>query len=157
MKEWWHALSLRDKRILCLGGFIIAAILFYEGVLHPLITKNQSLHQQIQTNKQLIVWMRAIHQEIYTLEKKPTTHFVGHSALSVLQDELKKSNLLDAITELKQAENNAVKLNFQAIYFDRLMTWIIKMYKEQGFVVVQMEVSPHTSLGMVNGTMVLRE
>jgi general secretion pathway protein M len=157
MKGWWNTLSLRDKRVLCSGLFIITCMLLYECVWHPLIDKNQLLHQQIQDNKQLIVWMSTVNQEIQTLEKKPTNHFKGHSSLSIVQDELKKSKLIEQITELKQAENDSIQLHFQGIYFDKLMSWLIKIYQEQGFVIAQIEVSPTDGIGIVNGQMILQK
>lgn len=156
MKEWWNALSLRDKRVLSLGLFILIVIMLYEVIWNPLLTKNQLLRQQVQDNKKLIVWMRAAGKQIQSLEKKPINQSIKHSSLSILQEELKKSNLMGQISELKQAENNSVQLHFQAIYFDKLMSWLIKIYQEQGFVVSQIEVNSDSNVGRVSGQMVLK-
>lgn len=155
MKEWWNSISLRDKRILSLGFLFIICIVSYEFLWLPLVTENQLLRQQLQNNKELIIWMRTVNEKIHSLEKKTTVHSAGHSSLSIVQSELEKTKLIEHITELKQAENDSVQLHFQAISFDKLMEWLIHLYQEQGLAVSRIEVTSNNA-GIINGQMVLK-
>jgi general secretion pathway protein M len=160
MKEWWNSLSLRDKRLASLAGIIVIVTLLYILIWSPLVNKNDLLRTQIQHNKQLLVWMKAANEQIETLQKNDRSHQTSVSSaslLSTLQTSIKQSSLKDKFTQLKQSENDSVQLSFQSVNFDELITWLIKIWQEQGISVSQISVTPLASIGNVNAEMNLKK
>jgi type II secretory pathway component PulM len=159
MKEWWSHLSLRDKRIACLGISFVFIILLYSIILLPFIDKNKLLRTQIQHDKSLLVWMKAVNQQIKTLQKSPSISIshTDESPLSMVQNEMKANSLAGKLTQLKQAESDSVQLNFQSLHFDELITWLTQISQRQGLVVAQTSITSIDSSGTVNAEITLKK
>lgn len=159
MKEWWNNLSLRDKRIVFFGGIIVIITLLYFFILQPLSDKNAMLRTQIEHNKQLLAWMKAANKQIAVLQKKSTNISTPHSnasALSIVQNEIKQSSLAGKFTQLKQAEDDSVQLNFQAVNFDELIVWLTDLWQTHGLIVTQAAIDPTGTAGIVSAEMTLK-
>jgi type II secretory pathway component PulM len=157
MKEWWNSLSLRDKRIGLTGLLILVIAILYSLIWNPLIKENERLRERVQQNNELLAWMKTASEKIQVLQKNVPLHSASQSSLSIVQDELKKSGLTEHFTDLKQSENDSVQLHFQAIHFDALIQWLIKIGQEQDLITSQINVIPVDATGIVNGEMTLKK
>jgi type II secretory pathway component PulM len=160
MKDWWNQLSLRDKRTAFFGAIIVVIALLYALILAPLATKNAFLRTQIEHDKQLLVWMKAANKKILALQKSPQTKPSMNStasALSITQDQIKESPFADKFSQLKQAENEGVQLNFQTVNFDALIAWLTMLWEQYGLVVAQTTITPTGTAGSVNADIILQK
>jgi general secretion pathway protein M len=160
MKEWWNNLSLRDKRIASSGIIMIVMIAFYMLIWLPLANKNERLRTEVQHDKQLLIWMQAANQHIQSLKKNNLARqnsISSASLLSTLQNSIQQSPLKNKITQLKQSENDSVQLNAQSINFDELISWLIKIWEEQGMSVSQLSIVPQGPIGNVNAEIRLKK
>jgi type II secretory pathway component PulM len=158
MKEWWNNLGLREKQLLSLGGIFLILFLLYEIIWSPISTHNASLRSDIAHNQKLLIWMEEADGHIQSLQKmlQTTTSTMSSAALlSLLQKEVNQSPFANNLQQLNQAENNAVRITFQKINFDALITWLTAIWKKDNLTVKQITVAPNGSAGIVDVTIVL--
>lgn len=157
MKQWWFNLNLREKQTVSIGGVSMIIAILYLLIWSPLQTSVTTFRDQIQHNKNLLDWMKTTDEKIQAAEKmgqKPLSKSTG-SSLSIVQNDLKKSPIANNITQLVQADNDSVKLNFQRVDFDLLMSWLTELWQQQGFIVTQMTAKAGDAPGMVSAEFIL--
>ncbi len=157
MKEWWFNLSLREKQTVSLGGAAVLIGILYLLIWSPLHSSVTGFRDQIEHNQNLLSWMQTADEKIQAAEKmgqKPATHSTA-SRLTTVQNELKKSPIANNITQLVQADNDSVKLNFQKVDFDLLMIWLTELWQQQGLIVTQLTTKSAGSPGIVEAEFIL--
>lgn len=157
MKAWWLNLNLREKQTVSLGGLALIIALLYFLIWAPLSNSVATFRDQIQHNQNLLAWMKTADTKIQAAEKMgqaPAMHSTG-SHLSIVQNELKKSPLANNITQLVQADNDSVKLSFQRVDFDSLLSWLTELWQQQGFIVTQLTAKAVDAPGMVSAELIL--
>lgn len=159
MKEWWFNLNLREKQTVSIGATAMIMALLYGLIWSPLHNSVTALRDQIQHNQQLLSWMQATDQQIQATEKRAQTPAATHNAgswLSIVQDNLKQNLLAKSLTQLVQADNNSVKLNFQQVDFDSLIFWLTELWQQQGLVITQLTITSGSTPGIVNAEFILK-
>jgi len=159
MKEWWFNLNLREKQTVSLGVAVTIMALLYGLIWSPLHTSVNALRDQIQHNQQLLSWMQTADQQIQAAAKMTPTPTVTHNAaswLSIVQDNVKQSPLAKNLTQLVQADNDSVKLTFQQVDFDLLISWLTELWQQQGLVVTQLTITSGSTPGIVGAEFILK-
>lgn len=157
MKAWWFNLNLREKQTVSMGGAAVIIGVLYLLIWSPLHNSVAGFRDQIQHNKNLLSWMQTADEQIQAAEKmgqKPAMHSTA-SRLSTVENELKKSPIANNITQLVQAENDSVKLNFQKVDFDLLMAWLTELWQQQGLIVTQLTTKSAGAPGIVEAEFIL--
>lgn len=144
MKDWWLNLPLRDKRMLLMGGIIVILFLLYEIIWSPLATTNENLRVHIQHNRSTLQFMQNADQRIQQLvkESKEKNNKTSGSVLGIMQTEINNSQFAAHVTELRQAENDAVQFNLRKVNFDQLLVFLMSVWKKYHYVVSQISVVP---------------
>ena len=159
MKEWWNNLSLRDKQMLSLGVAAIICFLIYGLLWAPLDNKVNRMRNQISTDQKLLIWMQETNQHIQesekSLQKKGVTPS-GVSILSIVQRQINKTPFVSSLSQLRQAENDAVQLTFNNVDFDKLIAWLTQLWQQQGLVITQISVIASTTPGLVSADLILK-
>jgi len=159
MKEWWLNLNLREKQAVSLGATVMTLALLYGLIWSPLHNSVTALRDQIQHNQQLLSWMQTADQQIQAAEKMTQTPTATHNAaswLSIVQDNIKQSPLTKNLTQLVQADNDSVKLTFQQVDFDLLISWLTELWQQQGLVVTQLTITSGSIPGIVGAEFILK-
>lgn len=159
MKEWWFNLNLREKQTVSLGAAITIMALLYGLIWSPLHNSVIALRDQMQHNQQLLFWMQTADQQIQAAEKMtqiPTPTHNAASWLSIIQDNVKQSPLAKNLTQLVQADNDSVKLTFQQVDFDLLISWLTELWQQQGLVVTQLTITSGSTPGIVGAEFILK-
>lgn len=159
MKEWWFNLNLREKQMVGLGVTVTIMALLYGLIWSPLHNSVSALRDQIQRNQQLLSWMQAADQQIQTAAKMTPTPTAPHNAaswLSIVQNNVKQSPLAKNLTQLVQADNDSVKLTFQQVDFDLLISWLTELWQQQGLVVTQLTITSGSTPGIVGAEFILK-
>lgn len=156
MKQWWLGLSLREKQTLMLGGIAVAIYIVYALIWSPLDNKIVAMREQIQQDQKLLAWMQAADKRLTGSDNPTPTPLLASSLLSVAQKQIKQSALADQLSQLRQAENDAVQLSFKQVDFDKLVTWLADSSRQKGLTVAQLTVAPSESPGIVSAELQLK-
>ncbi len=157
MKEWWLQLNLREKQMVSLGIAVLILGLFYLILWSPLHQSVATARDQIEHNQKLLYWMENADKQIQAAEltgQKPAAHSSG-SRISIVQNNLKPNPINNNVTQLVQADNDSVKLSFQQVSFDLLISWLIDLWQQEGFITTQMTVKPGNKPGIVTAELVV--
>lgn len=155
-KEWWATLAERERRILTAGSVIVVLALFYVVIWAPYLNRVEDLRQAVQKEQKTLRWMEAADKEIKKLQRDMTPRAEVLSPvelLSYLQKQLGESGL--DVSQLKQASNDSVQMQFQKVDFDLLIGFLVKVAKEQSVTITQMSAIADASPGVVNADIVL--
>ncbi len=158
MKEQWSHLSLREKQTVSIGAAAVIIGLLYLLIWAPLHHRVVSFRDQIQQNQKLLSWMQTTDEQIQAAEKigrKPASTQSTASRLSIVQNSLKQSPIANSITQLVQADHDSVKLNFQQVDFDSLISWLTELWQQQGLIITQLTVKSSNTPGMVTAEFIL--
>ncbi len=155
-KNWWSAISARERRWVIIGGIGTALILGYYLIIAPLYNQVNQLIQQTQDNQQLLQWMKprvALLQGNNTNKQKILS---TDELLAVLDKNIKNSNLAKNLNEIKQSSDNGVELRFNAVAFDALLQWLAQQWQQYGIQVTQITADKENILGTADVTIVLK-
>jgi len=157
LKAWWENLTAKDRQIAKYGGTAIAIILFYLIVWSPFTQRVDNLRTTVKKEKQLVVWLTQASKDIQTRRK--TLQKQGASAngplLSQLDSSLKKNRLDQYLTQINQADDKTVSVNFNQVPFDPLVRWIHRLGKTQGIKATSLNLTRSDSTGEVKAEIVL--
>ncbi len=155
MKQWWLGLAQREKQIVTLGGIAVILFMIYTCIWLPLDHKITAMRAEIVQNQKLYTWMEAADRQLKTAQA-PTAHSSA-SALSLTQNLIKQSSFANQLSQLRQAENDAVLLSFKQVNFDELITWLNDASRQQGLAVTQFTVAASTTPGIVSAEIQLTQ
>lgn len=158
MKQWWLNLSLREKQSSVVGTMAIFLFIIYAWIWSPLDNKITTLRNQVVQNQKLLAWMQAADNQLNLANKNQayaSLHASG-SLLSITQKEINQSNLAKQLSQLRQAESDAVQLSFKKVDFDNLITWLTHSSRQQGFSIAQLIIAPSESPGIVSAELQLK-
>ncbi len=150
MKEWWLNLPLREKQMLSVGSIAVVFFILYQFIWSPLVTLNNDMRDRIQHNRDTLNIMQNIDTSIQQLSKSQenNNHPTG-SILGIMQTEMNNSAFASHVTQLRQADNDSVQVNFRKIDFDQMLVFLNTLWKKYHFIVSQITVTPTGAPGEV--------
>lgn len=158
-KEWWSGLALREKQAVALGASILGIFILYQGIWSPYLASVASLRAHLTSQQKTLLWMQAADQAMQKMEeqtKAPSKSMSPVVFLSYLQKRIEAAGLVPALTQLKQASNDSIAVQFKKVEFDKLMALLISVIKEQHVTVTQMQATAESAIGVVNVSMMLK-
>jgi general secretion pathway protein M len=153
IKEWYNNLELREKRAVMMGGAMFVIFIIYAGIWSPLVNSAQTARTRLIAEQKLLVFMQAADKQLQNSDNSGAS--VSHqintpvALLTFLQERINKAGLASYLSQLKQANNDSITLEFQKISFDKFIEFMMAMLKEQSITVTQLSVTPTDTLGIV--------
>jgi general secretion pathway protein M len=133
----WQQLSLRERILLAGSSVFFILLIFYLMIWEPLTNAADRYRQDVITNKMLIAQIEQAGPEINALRSQVKSAQIKDQAelLSVVERDVKKSRVQAAISEIGLGQENTVRLRFDDVPFDELMSWLIELQQKKGIVV----------------------
>lgn len=158
-KEWWHNLAPRERLAVSIGGSLLGVFILYAGIFTPYLNAVDNMRNRIASDAKLLAWMQVANTEIqkYTKQNAPkSTNASPVSLLSFLQKKVSSSGMDQQLKLLKQSSNDSIELQLQKVEFDKFMSLLISVCKEQPVAINQMSVNNTNVSGVVNATVMLK-
>lgn len=158
LKEWHANLQARERRIVNIGGAVVAFALFYLLFWSPFLNRVDDLRQHMGNQMKTLAWMKATDQQIKQLEGGGTqskSNLSPVAMLAFLQSQIKLAGMKDALTELKQASNDSIQMQFKNVSFDQLIKLLISVIKNQQVTISQFSAEADATPGMVNASVII--
>lgn len=159
LKRSWLNLSVRDQRILVLGGLIAIAILFYAIVWTPLQNNLDKLRPQVDSQSADLAWMQKQAGKIRSLDQSGQTEVNKSSLplLTIVDQTAKTLNLRDEIKQIQPGkESGTAKIWFDKVVFEDWLQWLDNI-TAQGIVVTRVSITKSAEYPMVNIRMELEK
>lgn len=124
MIEFWQKLSERDRRMLGMGGVLVAAMLLWAWVWDPLSASRASLREQALANEASLAWMRPAVEQVLSRGGITTPVSDGRSLLARVDASARAAGLGAHLTLVEPQGEQRVRLQFSAVDFDALANWL---------------------------------
>lgn len=144
------------------GGLIVLSILilwlvFYRLTWLPLNQWKEASELQFQQKEQQLEWVKRTIPLIQGVSLSPSVSS-DLPLLSIIETTLQSnSNISGQLTELSQASQGRVRLQFNNVPFSFLMKWILEIKQEQGINVYTLTLTPGDSAGTTQAAMILEK
>ncbi len=145
------SLSERDRRMLLIGGVIIALLLVY--VVIQLDSSVSSAHKRINKKVEDLAWIQTAAPEI--MAAGPVGSSGGESLLVIIDRSARESGLGDALAGSEPSGPGALSVRLQKASFDTLITWLGRLAQQNGIRVDSASIDSAGTPGLVNAAIVL--
>lgn len=130
MMAFWLRLSERDRRMLAMGGLLVAAMLLWAWVWDPLSASRASLREQASANETSLAWMRPAVEQVLSRGGIAAPVSDGRSLLARIDASARAAGLGAHLTLIEPQGEQRVRLQFSAVDFDALVGWLEAQSRE---------------------------
>jgi general secretion pathway protein M len=161
MMTWWNKLSTRERWIVGVGAGLVAVLLFYALVWHPLQRNLAALQQSVGELRTDVTWMRQAAGDVKRLNNTPETNSQNTPArdesLLVFVDRTARSaGLGSAVKRVEPQGANQLQIRLEQVSFDQMIRWLGSLQQEHGIAVINAVVDRQTQSGRVDARLVLQ-
>ncbi|MGL5007303.1 MAG: type II secretion system protein GspM [Plesiomonas sp.] len=150
MPIWWKQLSLREKRLLQVGGGCLLLGMFFWGIWQPL---NQHIAQQalrLRQNQQLLTQIHASTESIRRWQQQQSKTTTADNSNQSLSQQVSFSASQNGLKVIRmQPQDRSLQLWIEDLPFNQLLSWLLKLRIEYGVDVVYLDLLPTEQPGMV--------
>ena len=157
---WWAAQSARDQRILKIGGVVVAAVLAWAFVWHPLGRHHDELRDRLDAAQRDLAYLRVSEAEIERLRTAGTQTRAdrqGKSLLALADASARDSGLGGVLKRIEPVGTRSARASFEFIAFDSLIDWVERLAREHGVQVSDLSVDRVDATGLVNARITLED
>lgn len=157
MKAWFDSLELRERRMLIVGGVLLAITLFYVAVWEPLEHGVEAQRQRNAEQQALLQWMQQAVSEVKQLRGasgRPAQLAKGQSLLAAIDRAARANQLGGALKRVQPDGSNRARVWLEGASFDKLVRWIDSLQRRQGVRVVSSVFEAREESGRVDARLV---
>lgn len=147
----WQGLTLRERRLLILGGTALAVMLCWWWVMDPAIKTRKKMQQQLPELRAQSIQMRTLAQEMTNLSPSaPLVHSVSRQELERL--------LMDSGLKAQQITltESTFTLSFSDVPFSALTEYLQKAQREQQWIVTDAMITARERIDRVDAKLSLQ-
>lgn len=157
MKAWWEGLSSRERLLVAGGATLTLALLLYALAWQPFQASHRRLRQSVAEQRAELAAMRQMAQEIKQLSgsgSKPATT-EGRSLLTLVDQTARAAGLGAALKRVTPQGEDRLGVQFDAVEFDQLVTWLGALERDHRIVIVNLTVD-RAAAGRVNARLIVQ-
>lgn len=157
---WWQAQSARDRRVLRIGGIVVAMLLVWTLVWIPLSRARADLTARVAQQRVDLAWMRQGLAQARALRAQGTRGDVarqGKSLLALADATARSAGLGDPLKRVEPTGPTSVRVTFEVADFDTLANWMDGLARDYGVTVTDFSADKAEGLGLVNARVTLQD
>lgn len=158
MKAYWEGLSARDRRILLIGGVILAVLLLYWLIWQPLTERAERLEQSVRAQHADLAWMQAAAERVRGVRVDRVADPVGgaeQTPLGVIDRTAREGPLAGTVRRVQPEGADSVRVWLEDAPFDDLILWLGALESRHGLRVTSLVVDRQPAEGRVNARLSL--
>ncbi len=157
LKDKWHHMAQRDRRILLFGGGFVVVLLVYAYVWMPVSSAVRDEYGALRRGQRLVVWLQHASQslQVYQGLGYQMPRDVRKPSLSVVKQVFKLQHIDYHIQSIKQLSVQQVGVAINQVPFDRLVTALNTLADQYGIVVYSTRMTRSGTDGLVNAKLIL--
>lgn len=157
---WWNQQSVRDRRVLVIGGIIVAIFLIWSFVWYPLTTEKDRLGEQLDNARRDLAFVRVAEAEVDHLRNagvRSRADRQGKSLLALADASARGAGLEGVLKRLEPVGSNSVRASFEFASFDALIAWIENLARDYGIQITDFSADRVDATGLVNARVTLED
>lgn len=145
-QAWWSTISQREQRLVLVCGGLLLLGLLYWGVVQPLQQRSENARTRIQSEQQLLQWVKSTADDIITLRRQGGVVRTNQPFNQVIASSTRDFNI-----ELirVQPRGEMMQVWVQPLPFSQLVAWINFLREKQGIDVEFMDLDRGAAPGLV--------
>jgi len=159
MKAWWRNRSVREQWTLGGGALTLVVITLWLGLIDPLTLAARRAEARLAVARELDLWMVRVAEEAERRRAagQPAGELATVASLSgLVSASTAEAGFGHTLKRVVPEENGAVRLWFEGVPFDELLTWLVRMHEMHGVRATAVQVSREPRLeGLVRATLTL--
>ena len=159
IKKRWVQFSQREKKMIAIGGGVLAFYLCYALIWSPFLNQIDAMRKKVKANQQLLAWMQSADQAMLELKKSEHQRVRPESLvsfLSVLKQGVQEATLTKSLSQLRQSGSDSIEIHFQNVNFDKAIRFLSSILTAHDVHVTQLSVSALPAPGQTNIDMVMK-
>ncbi len=156
MRERWAALSDREKQTVRWGAIALGIILGYLFCWMPLHESVMASRESLLSNRSLLVWMQQTDHQMSSLTSASSRKGSASDSLLMQVQASARENGLTSLSSFQPLDDNTVQISGPEVEFDRLISWLINQWADQGLAVSQALVTSTDMPGIVSASITLK-
>lgn len=160
IRERWQSLQAREQRIVAGGGFVVALLLGWAFVWHPLASKRAELRDRVDAQRRDLAYVRVAAAEVERLRaagtrSKPDRQ--GRSLLALADATARGAGLESALRRVEPVGTASVRVSFEVASFDALIDWLETLSRDYGIETSDLSADRADGVGLVNARVTLQD
>lgn len=152
----WRSLASRERAVLIGGGIALALLLVYGALWLPMRRDIDRLQKQVPLERTQIANMRLQAAQTQQLRGRASTALTTGTLTTAVEQSVAAQGLKPHLTRLEADGANAVRVAFDAVPFNTLVSWLATLQRDRGVRVDDAAMQRHTTPGTVNARLLLR-
>lgn len=149
----WLARTEQERRMLAIGGAVVALALVYSVLLAPALDGRAKLTKALPEMRQQAASLRALALEAGELARQPATQVAPMSRESVTASLAARSIKPDSLT----LTGEYAKLQLNGVSYGNLSGWLDAQRRESRIQVQDAAITAQTAAGQVDATLTLHQ
>lgn len=146
MQQWWQDLNQREQRLVLAMSLVVGIFLFISLVWQPLNENLAKAQIKVQKQQQLEQWVNENLAYYKTLQRSGNSR-KSNESLSSLVNRTAKS--LSITIARMQPQGNDLQVWIDEVPFDRFVTWIDQLNRQEATKVLAVDLSVGNAPGTV--------
>ncbi|MCG5496511.1 type II secretion system protein GspM [Ectothiorhodospira variabilis] len=158
IKAWWREQSVRDRRMLVVGGLFLCVALPYWLVWLPLSDRVNSMEQDVARLQADLAWMEQAAGQIRSARgqtQAAPADMGGQSLLGIIDATAQSGPLAGTLRRVQPEGGNTVRVWMENTPFDDMLLWLDELRRQYGIQVSSLVVDRQSAGGRVNVRLVL--
>lgn len=145
-QSWWLSISQREQRLVVVCSLVMIVGLIYWGILAPFAQRTELAQQRIQSERQLLSWVREQADEIVI---KRQAGGVKVSNLPLNQTITSSTSRFSIELIRMQPRNDQLQVWIKPIPFEFFVNWLFYLQDNHGVTVEIMDIDKADQSGVV--------
>jgi general secretion pathway protein M len=156
IRTWYAGLNERERRIVLIGGVMVAILGLVGGLLLPLQAAVSRAVERRDSRQQDLDWMRVNADEIRNgaMQLHPDT---GEAPVVIVDRVGHESGLADALRGSQPSGPTGVRVQLEGAPFDPLIEWLGTLDLRYGLAVETITIDRTAKPGVVNASVTLNQ
>jgi general secretion pathway protein M len=157
---WWKGLSMREQRIVAVGGVAAAVLLGWALVWHPLAAKRSELLESVDAQRRDLAYVRVAAAEVERLRAtgvRSRADRQGRSLLALADATARSAGLESALKRVEPVGATSVRVSFEFAGFDPLIAWTESLSRDYGIETTDFSADRADGVGLVNARVTLQD
>lgn len=156
----WNALAPGERRMLGFGAPLAVLLLGWAFAWHPLAMKRADLQRQVEQQQRDLASLRAGTAEVERLHAtgmRSRADRQGRSLLALADATARGDGLERALRRVEPVGARGVRVDFEAVAFDRLVAWLEGLSRDYGVEANDLSADRADGIGLVNARVTLQD
>lgn len=155
---WWQGLQPNERRMLALGAPLVALMLGWAFVWHPLAQRRVTLGEDEAARRLALAYVERGAAEVERLRAagmRSRGDRAGRSLLALVDATAREAGLGDGLQRVEPMGARSVRLNLSGVRFDALASWLEELAQGYGVEAESLSAERAEGIGRVNASLTL--